>query len=68
MSKIFFIKCSTVQCLLIAAKDIEMAKKEAIRYLNINKDEVDFIVYPTGGIYRSRNDEKPIVLIDSSIL
>ena len=68
MPNIFFIKCSTVQCLLIAAKDIEIAKKEAIRYLNINEDEIDFIVYPAGGVYHSLNNEKPIVLIDSSIL
>lgn len=68
MSKIFFIKCSTVQCLLIAAKDIEMAKKEAIRYLNINEDEIDFIVYPTGGIYNTLSNNESIILIDSDIL
>lgn len=68
MLHIFFVKCSEVQCLLIAAKDIEMAKKEAIIYLDINEYEADFTIYPTGGVYHSLNNEKPIVLIDSSIL
>lgn len=68
MLKIFFIKCSTVQCLLIAAKNIEMAKKEATIYLDINEYEADFTIYPTGGIYNTLSNNESIILIDSDIL
>lgn len=70
MLYIFFIKCSEVQSLLIAAKDIDAARRKAIQYLDINLEvsESDIYIYPTGGVYRTLSNDESIVLIDSSIL